>query len=85
MCFVHPDRKEKMEQGFSLLGEKNIPGLNKNRILSLLKENSHTTRELSLKLNLNYFCVKGHLKRLYKLGNVDKIKGRGPIPNKWFI
>jgi len=65
--------------------KSHIPKLNKDRILNFLNDGSYTVTETQNKLNLSYSNTKKHLRELYNMNKIQKIKGSGPIPNKWFI
>jgi len=69
----HLDRKQKIENGFSLLNKNKTSKLNKNKLLNLLKETPTTSQELSINLNVGYNSIRNHLRRLHEKGNINKI------------
>lgn len=83
----HPWRKERLLIGFDKLKNSRIPGLNKMRILNLLRKNKKklTVPKIKQKLELSYDNTKKHLRELYKLNKIKKIEGSGTILNLWFI
>jgi hypothetical protein len=82
----HPLRKKKLINGFKKLEKSHIPGLNKEKIISLLEDKTiFSTSDISEHLNISNEGVFRHLNELSKTGEIEKICGKGSIQNKWFI
>jgi predicted transcriptional regulator len=81
----HKSRKEKLELGFKHLSQSHIPGLNKNRIVDLLKTvGIFETSEIAEVLELSCSNVRKHLSELHLLDRVKKVKHNNRFKNKWF-
>lgn len=74
----HPERRRKLGVGIANLKQSKIPGLNKNRIVNLLKTNeTMKTSEISEILGLSYKNTLKHLYGLQRSGSVKKIRMDG--------
>jgi len=82
----HPIRKQKLINGFKKLQNSHIPGLNKEKIISLLGDKTiFLTSDVSEHFNISRRSVFKHLEELSKKGEIEKIGGSGPIQIKWHI
>ena len=76
----HPERRKKMESGFSSLDDRKSSYLNKSEVLVAIKKKKMTIQELSNNFNVPYFTMRNCLRALYNKRKINKTRRRGRLP-----